>query len=85
MPNGIETDLSHEHSWLVLKSNTLTLSLGTKSKATLLMQYLNPVGGGPSSKTCPRWPPQALQTTSILRMPWLKSTRSSMPLAPAGW
>src|SRR5262249_4168984 len=29
-----------------------------------LMQKRNPVGGGPSSKTCPRWAPQRRHMTS---------------------
>lgn len=34
---------------------------GTKSRATPLLQYRFPVGGGPSSKTCPWCPPQRAQ------------------------
>src|SRR5512134_2272324 len=37
----------------------------TKRKETPFMQYRNPVGGGPSSKTWPRWPPQRRQCTSV--------------------
>src|SRR5215471_14027405 len=33
------------------------------------MQYLNPVGFGPSSKTWPRWPPQRRQWTAVRSMP----------------
>lgn len=32
------------------------------------MQYLLPVGGGPSSKTCPRWASQTAQRTSTRGM-----------------
>ena len=34
------------------------LQAGVKFNATPLMQYRRCVGGGPSSKTCPRWLPQ---------------------------
>ena len=37
------------------------------------MQYLSPVGSGPSSKMCPRWASQRLQSTSTRFMPWLPS------------
>ena len=37
------------------------------------MQKRRPVGLGPSSKTCPRWPPQRLHKTSVLRIPKLLS------------
>ena len=62
-----------------------TLSRGTKSSATLLMQYRRPVGAGPSSNTWPKWPSHAAQTTSMRRMPWLRSMRASTAVSPAGW
>src|SRR4051794_39058882 len=37
------------------------------------MQYRNPVGLGPSSKTCPRCASHLLHKTSTRRIPWLKS------------
>ena len=41
------------------------------------MQKRCPVGPGPSSKTCPRWPPQRLQRTSVRRMKRLRSSSVS--------
>lgn len=38
----------------------------TKLRLAELMQYLSPVGLGPSSKTCPRWLPHSLHDTSVL-------------------
>lgn len=32
------------------------------------MQYLRPVGWGPSSNTCPKWEPQLPHSTSVRRM-----------------
>ncbi len=40
-----------------------------KSSERLFTQYLNPVGRGPSGKTCPRWPLQFRHTISILPIP----------------
>src|ERR1051325_1405925 len=48
------------------------------------MQYLNPVGSGPSLKTCPRWASHRLHFTSVRRMPWLRSSSSSTNSAFAG-
>jgi hypothetical protein len=39
-----------------------------------LIQYLNPVGWGPSGKRCPKCEPQFEQTVSSLIMPWLRSS-----------
>src|SRR5262249_40139615 len=50
-----------------------------------LMQYRSPVWVGPSSKTCPRCPPQRRQTTSVRRMNRLLSGRNSTASATAGW
>ena len=43
--------------------------LGLKTKHTPLLQYLLPVGFGPSSKTCPWCPPHFLQWYSVLGYP----------------
>ncbi len=40
------------------------------------MQYLNPVGSGPSSNTCPKWEPQLAHSTSVRRMNKLWSSFS---------
>jgi hypothetical protein len=42
-------------------------------KETELIQYRNPVGFGPSSKTCPKCPPHLLQSTSSRDIPKLRS------------
>ena len=41
------------------------------------MQYLFPVGVGPSLKTCPRWPWHFLHSTSVFSIPWERSFFSS--------
>jgi hypothetical protein len=41
------------------------------------MQYLNPVGRGPSLKTWPRCDLQRLQSTSVRVIPWLVSVSTS--------
>lgn len=46
--------------------------------APLLRQYLNPVGGGPSSNTWPKWAPQRAHVISVLTNPWLISFNSLM-------
>ena len=38
---------------------------GENFNAMPLMQYRSPVGGGPSSNTCPKWPPHRRQCTSV--------------------
>lgn len=46
------------------------------------MQYRSPVGFGPPLNTCPRWPPQVLQSTSVLGIRREKSFRVfTLPLA----
>src|SRR5258707_11327378 len=45
------------------------LPRGTKFKAAEFMQKRNPVGGGPSSKTCPRCASHRLHRTSSLCIP----------------
>lgn len=59
-------------------SATIVRQSGTKTVATPFIQYLRPVGGGPSGKTWPRWPPQLLQWTSVRTIPWLSSWLSSI-------
>jgi len=48
---------------------TYLFFLSLKIKQTPLLQYLLPVGSGPSSKICPWWPPQFLQWYSVLAYP----------------
>jgi len=49
-----------------------------------LIQYLNPLGGGPSGKTCPKWASQTLHSTSILVIPKETSFRYLMTLSFSG-
>lgn len=46
-------------------------------RAEGLMQYLKPVGSGPSVKTWPKWPPHFLPTISILFIPRVLSSIST--------
>src|SRR5690606_41317258 len=56
---------------------------GEKRNDRPLMQWRSPVGGGPSSKPCPCWPPQLVQCTST-RL--IQSELSSLvPMAPGIW
>src|SRR5690606_6346212 len=48
------------------------------------MQQRNPVGGGPSGKTCPRWASQRARSTSIRCMPWLKSSAVAIAASLTG-
>ena len=48
------------------------------------MQKRCPFGPGPSGKTCPRWPPQRAQVTSVRTIPRLRSSCSSTASATAG-
>ena len=48
------------------------------------MQYLMPVGAGPSSNTWPRCAPQRAQLASVRSMPWLASGRASTESSEAG-
>src|SRR6185295_11396995 len=50
-----------------------------------LMQKRWPVGRGPSSKTCPRWPPQRAQVTSVRTIPWEASVSESTRPSAMGW
>src|SRR5688572_30466509 len=45
----------------------------SNSRETPFIQYRSPVGRGPSSKTCPRWPLQRAQCTSVLSIPNFRS------------
>lgn len=49
------------------------------------MQKRCPVGPGPSSNTCPRWPPHLAHTTSVRSMPWLVSLTSLTLLSLSGF
>ena len=49
-----------------------------------LMHRRCPVGAGPSLKTCPRWPPQLEQSTSVRGTSSEKSTFCSTASPPAG-
>src|SRR4051794_9476476 len=51
---------------------------------TPFMQYRSPVGGGPSGKTWPRWPPQRAQWTSVRVWKKLRSTEVPMWLGSIG-
>jgi hypothetical protein len=63
--------------------NGLSYFSFSNSSAAELMQYLRPVGLGPSGKTCPRWAPQAAQVTSTRRIPselssWVSTAAESV-------
>ena len=51
------------------------------SRASPLMQYLRPVGLGPSSNTWPRCPPHRRQCTSVRLMK--NEVSSEVPMAPS--
>ena len=55
-----------------------------KSSAALLIQYLKPVGLGPSSKTCPRWPSHLEHRISILCLERLLSLYSETETESTG-
>src|SRR5215470_17046719 len=60
--------------WQLLDHSPLPFSYCfTNFSEAEFMQYRNPVGRGPSSKTWPRCPPQRLHITSTRRMPRLSS------------
>ena len=46
--------------------------------AAEFMQYLRPVGAGPSEKTCPRWESPCLLRTSVRFENRWRSSRSTM-------
>ena len=55
---------------LELDSSTCTYYVvGLNFIETELMQYLTPVGGGPSLNICPRCPPQLLHSSSTRLIP----------------
>src|SRR5690606_21534559 len=49
------------------------------------MQYRSPVGGGPSSKTCPRCPSHRAHVISMRTIPWLVSRISRTCAGSTGW
>src|SRR5690625_7230856 len=49
------------------------------------MQYRNPVGSGPSLKTCPRCDSQLLQSISVRIMLWVWSVSSRTFELSTGW
>ena len=64
---------------------------GTNLNANPLLQYLFPVGSGPSLKTCPWWPPHLEQWYSVLGTinlnstfvatdPWIESQKLGHPV-----
>ena len=59
-----------------------TQALGSSFSAAELMQYLRPVGSGPSSKTCPRCPPHVAHVASVRVM---KMERSVSVATAAGF
>src|SRR2546425_10060793 len=65
----------------MMRSRMVSVYLGSfflKSRDSEFTQYRIPVGWGPSSKTCPRWPPQFLQRISTLSIPSVRSGTSTM-------
>ena len=55
-------------------------SVGFKASDKELIQYLKPVGLGPSLKRCPRWDSHLLHINSILSIPYDRSFSFLMPL-----
>ena len=49
-----------------------------KKRDSEFKQYRNPVGAGPSSKTCPRWASHRAQLISVRTIPQLLSVISEM-------
>ena len=61
-------------------------SLGTNLKAAPFMQYLSPPNScGPSGKTWPRWLSAFLLLTSVLTMPWDRSSFSFISVPSTGF
>ena len=56
----------------------------SKSSAAEFIQYLKPVGWGPSLKTCPRWASQLEHFTSVLTIPNELSSNSFIELLLLG-
>src|ERR1700722_4294295 len=86
---GSSTPMKDEKCWRVATSTTTAVDAAAcdqvmgKVMATPFMQYLRPVGCGPSSNTWPRWPPHRLQRTSVRVMVKLVSGRSKTALSRA--
>src|SRR5579871_6928300 len=59
-------------------------SAGMKRIDAEFMQYRNPVGAGPSSKTCPKWASHFEQRTSVRTMPYFVSRCSETPPSAVG-
>ena len=64
----------------ITRRTSHVIQLGSKFSATPLMQWRSPVGGGPSSNTCPGGR-RRLQCTSVRAMKWLRS--SVVPIDPS--
>ena len=62
----------------------MPFSAGVKCSAPEFMQYLIPVGSGPSSNACPRCPPHLPHTTSVRLMPNLLSDLASTATSITG-
>src|SRR3954447_13240147 len=58
---------------------------GSKSSDTEFMQYRLLVGGGPSSKICPKCDAQRPQSTSVLSIPTVWSSLYVTLLERLGW
>jgi hypothetical protein len=56
-----------------------------KKRASEFRQYRRPVGGGPSSKTCPRWASHLAQLISVRTIIRLLSLFSEMCSSRTGW
>jgi hypothetical protein len=67
------------------KGNICTERSKRSFQAYLLMQYLFPVGGGPSSKTCPRWASQTAHRDSVRGMKKIDMSSLLLTLSPTGW
>ena len=86
---GSSTPVKDEKPWRVATSTTAAVvtaacdQVVVKVMATPFMQYLRPVGCGPSSNTWPRWPPHRLHRTSVRVMVKLVSGRSKTALSRA--
>src|SRR3989338_640586 len=59
--------------WVIMDVHFSSLKLSESE----LIQYLCPVGFGPSSKICPRWLPHFLHATSVRCIPRLLSSLNS--------
>lgn len=59
-------------------------SAGTSFSEAEFVQYLRPVGGGPSGNTCPRWLSHLAHLISVRTMPSDRSCCSRMASSEAG-